>query len=94
MGDNRILSDDEIDWSPLRNWGTEGERHDAANCFYPFLVNSSGEIIGFGDDITNTDIHPKQTEYDMETDTYSVYPIDTKGVERKWRYAMERRLFT
>lgn len=86
---NRILSDDEIDWSPLRNWGTESERHDAANCFYPILVNSNGEIIGFGDDITNTDIHPKQTEYDKETDTYSVYPIDTKGVERKWRYARQ-----
>ena len=85
---NRVLSDDEIDWSPLRNWGTESERHDAANCFYPIKVRD-GEIIGFGDDITNTDIHPKQTEYDKDTDTYFVYPIDIKGVERKWRYARQ-----
>lgn len=85
---NKILADEEIDWSPLRNWGTESERHDAANCFYPILVKD-GKIVGFGEDITNTDIHPKQTEYNKDTDTYLVYPIDTKGVERKWRYARQ-----
>ena len=85
---NRILEDEEIDWSPLRNWGTESERHDAANCFYPIIVKD-GEIVGFGDDITNTDIHPKQTEYDKEKDLYLIYPIDVKGIERKWRYARQ-----
>ncbi len=81
----RDIALDEIEWSNFRNWGDESERHDAANCFYPIFVKDN-EIIGFGDDITKTDIHPRQTEYDEENGCYKVYPIDTKGVERKWRY--------
>lgn len=87
--ENQAVEEDDVDWSPLRNWGTESERHDAANCFYPVFIKD-GEIIGFGDDVTSDDtIHPKQTEYDSETDTYAVYPIDVQGVERKWRYARQ-----
>ena len=85
---NRVLAPEEISWDPLRNWGSESERHDAANCFYPILVKND-EIIGFGDDITNTDIHPKQTEYDSKTGIFSVFPIDREGVERKLRYARQ-----
>ena len=81
----RDVSPEDIDWEPLRNWGDESERYDAANCFYAIYVKD-GEIIGFGDNITHEDIHPKQTEYDEKNDTYAIYPIDTKGVERKWRY--------
>ena len=87
--ENQAVQEEDIDWSPLRNWGTESERHDAANCFYPVLVKDN-EIVGFGDDVTNEDsIHPKQTEYDEATGVYSVYPIDVQGVERKWRYARQ-----
>ena len=87
--ENQAVQEEDIDWSPLRNWGTESERHDAANCFYPVLVKDD-VIIGFGDDVTNDDsIHPKQTEYDEETGIYSVFPIDVQGVERKWRYARQ-----
>lgn len=87
--ENQSIHEDDIDWSPLRNWGTESERHDAANCFYPIFVKDR-EIIGFGDDVTDDDsIHPKQTEYDEKTNVYSVYPIDAQGVERKWRYARQ-----
>lgn len=83
----RIVEEDEIDWTPLRNWGSESKRSDARNCFYPIYVKD-GVIVGFGD-VTPNDIHPKQTEYDEKTDTYAVYPIDVKGVERKWRYARQ-----
>ena len=87
--ENTAVEESDIDWSPLRNWGTESERHDAANCFYPILVKE-GNIIGFGDDVTdNKDFHPKQTEYDPKTGIYSIYPIDIQGVERKWRYARQ-----
>lgn len=83
------IQEDDIDWSPLRNWGTESERHDAANCFYPIFVKD-GKIIGFGEDVTDDDsIHPKQTEYNEETGIYAVYPIDIQGIERKWRYARQ-----
>ncbi len=85
--EDQAIEQDDIDWEPLRNWGTESERLDAANCFYPILIRN-GEIVGFGNDVTNDDsFHPKQTEYDSKTSTYSVWPIDTQGVERKWRYS-------
>ena len=62
----RELSEEEIDWSPLRKWGDESERHDAANCFYPIYVKD-GKIVGFGDDVTSDDsFHPNKNEYDIE----------------------------
>jgi adenine-specific DNA-methyltransferase len=74
-----------VDWSNLRNWGTESERSDAKNCFYAVKVKD-GEVIGFGD-VLPDDTHPDQTV--QNGDEYEVYPIDTKGVERKWRYARQ-----
>ena len=87
--EDQAILEGEIDWSPLRNWGSESERQDAANCFYPIFVKD-GAIVGFGDDVTDDDsIHPKQTEYNELTGIYSIYPIDVQGVERKWRYARQ-----
>ena len=80
---NRKLEEEEIEFSPLRNWGSESLRSDAKNCFYPILVKN-GEIVGFGD-VVKDDIHPKVNETIGEI-TY-IYPIDIKKVERKWRYA-------
>lgn len=82
---NRILAEGEIDWSPLRNWGSESERADAKNCFYPIIVED-GKIVGFGD-VSPDDYHPQQTV--CEGGKYYIYPIDVKGVERKWRYARQ-----
>ena len=84
IADKRIR-DEDVDWSPLRNWGSESERTDAKNCFYPIIVQD-GRIIGFGD-VSPDDYHPKQTE--KNGDKYYVYPIDRQGVERKWRYARQ-----
>lgn len=80
---NRKLDDEEIEFSPLRNWGSESLRTDAKNCFYPILVKN-GEIIGFGD-VIEDDVHPSANEI-VDNTTY-IYLIDIKGVERKWRYA-------
>ena len=83
---SRILSEDEIERSPLRNWGGESLRTDAKNCFYPIIVKD-GKIIGFGD-VSDDAFHPtSQTE--KHGNEYYVYPIDTKGIERKWRYARQ-----
>ena len=83
---SRTLSEDEIEWSPLRNWGGESLRTDAKNCFYPIIVKEE-KIIGFGD-VSDDTFHPiSQTE--QHGDEYYVYPIDTKGTERKWRYARQ-----
>ena len=84
IADKRI-SDDDVSWSPLRNWGSESERTDAKNCFYPVIVKND-KIIGFGD-VSPDDYHPAQTV--KEGDTYYVYPIDRQGIERKWRYARQ-----
>ena len=82
---DRVIADDDIDWSHLRNWGGESERSDAKNCFYPIFVKD-GEVVGFGD-VSLDEEHPKQTEW--HGDVAAVYPIDRDGVERKWRYARQ-----
>lgn len=82
----RKLSDDEIDWSNLRNWGGESQRSDARNCFYPIIVKG-GKISGFGD-VVPSQKHPKKQTIKVGNKHY-VYPIDIRGVERKWRYARQ-----
>ncbi len=82
---DRKIEDEDVDWSHLRNWGSESERSDAKNCFYPILVKD-GAIIGFGD-VCPDEFHPKQTE--VHDGVSYVYPIDKAGVERKWRYARQ-----
>lgn len=85
IGD-RKLKPDEVQWSQFRNWGSESERTDARNCFYPVLVRD-GQIVGFGD-VCKDDFHPRrQTERIDGVD--HVYPIDREGTERKWRYARQ-----
>ncbi|MBQ9752752.1 MAG: site-specific DNA-methyltransferase [Paludibacteraceae bacterium] len=84
---DRKIRREEIEWSPLRNWGTESERSDAKNCFYPIIINpTNGEIMGFGD-VSNEDFHPQKN---VTNGLYiDIYPIDAHGIERKWRYARQ-----
>lgn len=82
---NRQLNPENVDWSPLRNWGSESKRTDAKNCFYPIIVENN-KIVGFGE-VCADDFHPNQTE--IIDGKYYVYPIDIKGIERKWRYARQ-----
>lgn len=82
----RKLSQDEIYWSPLRNWGSESLRSDARNCFYPIIVKDE-QIIGFGD-VPPNDYHPSKNEI-LDDGSIAIYPIDSKGIERKWRYARQ-----
>lgn len=84
IGDRKI-DESEIDFSNLRNWGSESERKDAKNCFYPVIVED-GKIVGFGD-VSKDSEHPKQTE--KKGGKYYIYPIDVNGIERKWRYARQ-----
>ena len=82
----------EAEWkyTNLRKWGGESERFTAKNCFYPIFVQN-GKIVGFGD-VCDDVFHPGQsnitTPHDSpRNDTVAVYPVDSKGIERKWRYA-------
>lgn len=85
---NKYLKDrvlDEADHRNLRDSGTESLREDAKNCFYPIIIKD-GKIIGFGE-VPPDDFHPKSNNEIKEDGTILVWPIDTNGEERKWRYA-------
>lgn len=74
---------------PLRDWGpVDSNRLDAANCFYPILIKD-GKVIGFGDDRTkDADFHPSH-EVAKKDGVIEIWPVDAKGVEKKWRYARQ-----
>jgi adenine-specific DNA-methyltransferase len=90
IGD-RVLSEEEREPANLRNWGGDSLRTDAANCFYPIIVEETaksrvGKIIGFGD-IPEDDFHPSSRTSEDEQGRIIVWPIDSSDVERKWRYS-------
>jgi len=82
----RKIEEDDIYWSNLRNWGGESLRSDAKNCFYPIIVEDD-QVIGFGD-VLAPDLHPKSQTIQIANE-YLIYPIDSKGIERKWRYSRQ-----
>jgi adenine-specific DNA-methyltransferase len=77
--------EERCEWQPLRNWGTESLRTDARSCFYPIYAKD-GEVVGFGD-VLPDDAHPAGVNTEGPDGTTAVWPVDPKGVERKWRYA-------
>ena len=86
-GDLNQVAREECDYeySNLRNWGGESLRTDAANCFYPIYVKGE-DIVGFGDVWFDTDKHPTGANVLRGDGVVEVFPIDDKGIERKWRY--------
>lgn len=82
----RKISKKDIDWRNLRDNGGESLRTDGKNCFYPIIIEDD-KVIGFGDVVPNG-IHPERQTVE-DSNRYLVYPIDRKGIERKWRYARQ-----
>ncbi len=83
---NRIqLSPEEWGYGNLRNWGGESLRTDAANCFYPIYLKDN-EVVGFGE-VCPDEFHPAAANVQADNGLIAVYPVDSGGVERKWRYA-------
>ena len=78
------VSEEDWEFDNLRKWGRESERSTARNCFYPILVRND-QITGFGD-VCPEDFHPGASNI-ISGDSVLVYPVDSRGVERKWRYA-------
>ena len=76
------------DMSNLRKWGNTSTRYEGATCFYPIILNHDLEIIGFGE-VLNDQLHPESQIEKRNDGTYYIWPIDSKGVERKWRYARD-----
>jgi len=84
---DRNLEESEMYVSNLRNWGNESLRTDAKNCFYPIIVRKN-KIIGFGD-VAPNNYHPSSSNEKKRDGTVFIWPIDNKGIERKWRYARQ-----
>lgn len=78
---------DEILEEELRDHGGESLRTDAKNCFYPILVKNN-QIVGFGD-VPDEKFHPKGKNVKQKDNIIQVWPIDSKGVERKWVFALQ-----
>lgn len=76
------------DVSNFRKWGNTSTRYEGATCFYPIILNSDYEIVGFGD-VPDDDMHPSSQTEQQPDGTYYIWPIDSKNTERKWRYARD-----
>ncbi len=76
---------DEVLEEELRDHGGESLRTDAKNCFYPIFVKNN-QIVGFGD-VPKQGFHPKSKNVYIKNKTIEVWPIDVKGIERKWVFA-------
>jgi len=83
---HRKIKEEDIDWRNLRDNGGESFRSDARNCFYTIIIKDE-KVVGFGDVLANNTHPKKQTE--RKNDCYCVWPIDRRGIERKWRYARQ-----
>ena len=72
----------------FRRTGSTSGRYDGATCFYPIIINSEYEIVDIGEVLAD-DLHPTG-QVEKNTDgTFSVWPIDSNKVERKWRYSRD-----
>lgn len=87
---NKYLADvkrEQIDSRNLRDSGTESDRTDAANCFYPIIVKDN-KVIGFGN-VADDSFHPGNSNIYLTDGSIEVWPIDQNGNEKKWRYGRD-----
>ena len=78
---------DVIDSRNLRDSGTESDRTDARNCFYPFIVKG-GKIVAIGN-VPKDDFHPTSSNVMRPDGSVEVWPMTDDGDEKKWRYARQ-----
>jgi adenine-specific DNA-methyltransferase len=81
------VTKDEVDSRNLRDSGTESDRTDARNCFYPFIVKD-GRIISIGA-VPADSFHPASANVKRADGAVEVWPLTDSGDEKKWRYARE-----
>lgn len=78
---------DDVPPTAFRDWGKETSKRNAAkNCFFPIYIRNE-KIIGFGE-VCEDSFHPKSSNVKKD-DMIEVYPIDSGGVERKWRFSRQ-----
>ena len=82
------IARDDVRPTAFRDWGKESSKRGAAKtCFYPIFIKDES-IIGFGD-VSSDDFHPKSSNILRKDGIIEIYPVDQKGVERKWRFGRE-----
>lgn len=72
----------------LRRWGSTSNRYEGATCFYPIIINKDNKIIGFGE-LLDDNLHPAKQVEEKENGIRYLWPIDVKGIEKKWRYSRD-----
>lgn len=82
--DRLPVPQEDWEYSNLRNWGGESERKDGWEMFYPLVIRK-GRVVDAGEPLPRAR-SPKARVESHGTDIY-LWPIDTKGIERKWRYS-------
>ena len=75
-----------VDSRNLRDSGTESDRTDARNCFYPFVISAEGKLISIGE-VPSEDFSPEAANVLMADGTLEIWPMTDSGEEKKWRYA-------
>jgi adenine-specific DNA-methyltransferase len=83
----RQIPKDQQEASPLRNWGGESTRDTARNAFYPIYFKN-GRFVRSGE-VPPASYHPKRAWRKTTSGELEFWPIDSEGIERKWRYAKE-----
>ena len=86
---NKYLADvakSKVDSRNLRDSGTESNRTDARNCFYPFVVSKSRELLSIGD-VPPDSFHPEAANVPTADGGVEIWPMTDAGDEKKWRYA-------
>lgn len=78
---------DEVDSRNLRDSGTESDRTDARNCFYPFYVKNE-KILSIGD-VPDDSYHPQGSNVIKRGGMIEIWPMTDDGDEKKWRYARQ-----
>ncbi len=71
----------EPEWRDFMQGGLSSERHTSKNLFYPIYIKGE-EVVDVGK-VPSEDFHPK-SKIIKKKDLYEVWPIDSKGSEKKW----------
>ncbi len=75
------------EYSNLRAWGGESTRDTGKTVFYPIYVKDN-KIVRLGE-VPKEDFHPQEQTRYLKNGEIEVWPIDIKGVEKKWRYSSD-----
>ena len=84
----KYMSNVQRDETLIRNFRVDGSnspRNTAKTCFYPFLIYK-GKIVEVGQ-VAKKTFHPRKQTIEVKGGVFEVWPIDIKGVERKWSYS-------